>query len=75
MLQGAWGLVQDGVRVLLVEAESKLTGRNAPSAGAGPALVVARFSAAAAADAVRGVLQYGQWDNRGPGPWPPLTRL
>ena len=25
ILQGAWGLVPDGVRVLLVEAESKLT--------------------------------------------------
>ena len=43
--------------------------------GAGPAWVAARFSAAAAADAVLGVLQDGQWDNRGPGPWPPLTRL
>ena len=35
MLQEAWGLVQDGVRVLLVEAESKLMELKYPGARAG----------------------------------------
>ena len=33
MLQEAWGLVPDGVRVLLVEAESKLTELKSISSG------------------------------------------
>ena len=37
MLQGAWGLVPDGVRVLLVEAESKLMELKYPGARAGGA--------------------------------------
>ena len=37
VLQEAWGLVQDGVRVLLVEAESKLMVLKYPGARAGGA--------------------------------------